>query len=131
MVGLDDVEAMIWRVMATLAGSCAAAETLTIRGGTQSGKAKISWQLPEKLLDAASPFAAQIQSSEGGLSAGLFGAGFSLRLARAEARVAGGDIAVADDCITLTLPLLTESESNPSPVNVRDFEEDSQSGQST
>jgi len=108
MVGNDDAEAMIWRVMATLAGSCNAAETLTIRLKAQSGEAQVSWQLPEKLLGDVSPFAAQILATEGGLSAGLFGAGFSLRLARAEARAAGGDL----------------------PLNVREIEEDSQSGQS-
>lgn len=129
-VARDDAEAMIWRVMATLAGSCATAETLTIRGGTQSGEARIDWQLPEKLLDGISPFAAQIQSTEGGLSAGLFGVGFSLRLARAEARVAGGDLVIADDWITLVLPLLTETESHLSPLNVRKNEEGGQPGQS-
>ncbi len=128
-VSRDDAEAMIWRVMATLAGSCAAAETLTLRAASKAQKATISWQLPEKLLEEASPFSAQINpTDEGGLSAGLFGAGFSLRLARAEARAAGGDLVVADDWVSLSLPLLTETLSHPSPENIREAEDDSHKG---
>ena len=41
------------------------------------------------------------------ISAGVFGAGFALRLARAEARAAGGDLVRKGDKLRLTLPGLT------------------------
>jgi hypothetical protein len=48
----------------------------------------------------------------------MFGAGFALRLARAEARAAGGDLVRATDetgdALVLTLPRLTAAQANPS-----------------
>jgi hypothetical protein len=43
------------------------------------------------------------------VSAGVFGAGFALRLARAEARAAGGDLLREGDALVLTLPRLTDA----------------------
>ncbi|MFN3517638.1 MAG: hypothetical protein ACK4YM_10845 [Novosphingobium sp.] len=40
------------------------------------------------------------------IAAGVFGVGFALRLARAEARAAGGDLLRKDAKLRLTLPLL-------------------------
>ena len=45
------------------------------------------------------------------------GAGFSLRLARAEARAAGGELSRDDQWLILSLPLLTGEEALPSPAN--------------
>ena len=74
-------------------------------------------------------FSAQITADNGGLSAGLFGAGFSLRLARAEARAVGGDLSIADEQAVLTLPLLTEAQSHPSQREPRGAEDDNPAGQ--
>ena len=54
------------------------------------------------------------------LSSGIFGAGFSLRLARAETRAAGGELAREGDALVLSLPLLTAAEPLPSPVDAPD-----------
>jgi two-component system OmpR family sensor kinase len=41
------------------------------------------------------------------VSAGMFGTGFSLRLARAEAAVAGGALSATEETLELDLPALT------------------------
>jgi signal transduction histidine kinase len=114
-LGQDDAEAMIWRIMATLAGGCAAAEMLGVDMELDGESAQVTWDLPTQLLAEEDIFAAEIKPVGGGLSAGLFGAGFSLRLARAEARTVGGNLVLADDRLCLTLPLLTGDSSHPSP----------------
>ncbi|MEP2737296.1 MAG: histidine kinase dimerization/phospho-acceptor domain-containing protein [Erythrobacter sp.] len=101
----DDAEAMIWRIMATLAGSCAASEKLQIRLEKTKSAVKVTLQLPSQLQAEANPFASEVKPSSGGLSAGLFGTGFSLRLARAEAQTMGGDVTIKDGSIVLSLPL--------------------------
>ena len=42
-----------------------------------------------------------------GSSAGMFGSGFTFRLARAEAEAAGGALVRHEDCVRLELPVLT------------------------
>ena len=69
------------------------------------------------MRDAENIFAAETRPSGGALSAGIFGAGFSLRLARAEARVAGGDLTRIGDRLVLSLPLLAMQDSLPNPEN--------------
>lgn len=49
----------------------------------------------------------------------MFGAGFALRLVRAEARAAGGDLEHVDERLRLTLPLLTAARGDPSPGSNR------------
>ena len=61
---------------------------------------------------AAEPnlFAATTRSNTASaINAGLFGTGFALRLARAEARAAGGSLRRDGGTIALTLPVLTEA----------------------
>ena len=72
-------------------------------------------ELPAQIVSEEDVFAAQVKSTKSGISAGLFGAGFSFRLARAEARALGGNLVHDEDRIILTLPLLTVSEPLPSP----------------
>ena len=107
-IGENDAETLAWRVLATLAGTCAAGETIALSLSQEDGRAVLSCQLPADLIAQDDVFAAQTRSSSAGLSAGLFGAGFSLRLARAEARAAGGLLEARDDRLTVRLPLLTE-----------------------
>ncbi|MEM6267637.1 MAG: histidine kinase dimerization/phospho-acceptor domain-containing protein, partial [Pseudomonadota bacterium] len=92
MVALDpdDAEAMIWRLLATLGGGCATGETLEATLLTRGGMARLSCDLPAQLLSEEDIFAAEAKPIGSAINAGLFGAGFSLRLARAEARSAGG-----------------------------------------
>ena len=50
----------------------------------------------------------------------MFGAGFALRLARSEARAAGGDLVRSDNRLSLTLP-----GKDSTGVNQRDREQNS------
>ena len=135
-IGIDheDAEAMIWRIMGTLAGCCAASENLGLSISAQAGQASVQWDMPAQLEAEDKPFAADISPSTDGLSAGLFGAGFSLRLARAEARSAGGDLSIAEGRLTLTLPTLaaplaatlTGADSSPSSDDAQKAANDSQ-----
>jgi hypothetical protein len=115
----DEAEALAWRLLATLAGACSAGEILTISLSGVGGMARLDCGLPVQLIAEDDIFSAHTRPATGGISAGLFGAGFSLRLARAEARGAQGDLSHDEDRVRLTLPLLTRSGGLPSEEAVR------------
>jgi len=116
----DETDALLWRLLATLGGGCAAGEMLTAsltpvfaedaRGGSGKplGIARLTCELPAQLLAEEDIFAAEARPIGSAINTGLFGAGFSLRLARAEARAADGDLVRSDEEVVLTLPLLVE-----------------------
>ncbi|QFT77370.1 histidine kinase dimerization/phospho-acceptor domain-containing protein [Erythrobacter sp. THAF29] len=112
----EDAEALIWRLLATLAGSCASGETLKAQLEERGGLARFTCDLPAQLMAEEDVFAADAKPVDSAVNAGLFGAGFALRLARAEARAARGDLEIGEETVTLTLPLLTASEALPSQL---------------
>lgn len=109
-----DAERLVWRLLATLANSTAPGEMLKLRLRGRDGEARMTVRLPaslavlsdEALFRAGSPGQPQAQSA-GLPSAGMFGAGFALRLAATEARAAGGALDRRGDKLRLTLPGLT------------------------
>ncbi|OZA94448.1 MAG: hypothetical protein B7X57_01510 [Erythrobacter sp. 34-65-8] len=102
-----DGEALAWRLLATLAGSLAAGERLVLSLSRTSREVLLSCDLPAALAGEDDVFAATARPASGALSAGAFGAGFALRLVRAEVRAVGGSLARVDDSLLLVLPLLT------------------------
>ncbi|NQX94175.1 MAG: sensor histidine kinase [Erythrobacter sp.] len=106
----EEAELIIWRVMATLGGACGASEALTATLDKQGHYARLVCDLPNQLLAVEDTFAADVKPEETTINAGVFGAGFSLRLARAEARASGGDLLRIGDRLALTLPLLEQAE---------------------
>lgn len=102
----EDAEKLIWRVLATLAGSCAPGETIRLRLRNRGGMARLSIRLPAALADKDDDglFYAAAGTSAQALSAGAFGSGFALRLARAEARAAGGHLERHGRKLRLELP---------------------------
>lgn len=113
----DDAEGLLWRVLATLGGSCGEGESITFSLrpviGRATALARLCCDLPERLRAADDIFAVEAQSTGGAINAGVFGTGFALRLARAEARAAGGELLREDGRLELTLPLLeTHDEAN-------------------
>ena len=116
----EDAEALLWRVLATVAGACNSGEILPVSLSCKNGQVHLTCALPDQLKREDDIFAAQIKSSGTSVSAGLFGAGFSLRLARAEARASGGDLLCKQDEngseIRLNLPLLIELSRLPGKV---------------
>ena len=110
-VGLDrlELERIVWRLLATLAGTSAPGEQLKLRLRAKDGMARLDVALPATL--AAKSGDAVFETGAGAvpqvIAAGVFGVGFALRLARAEARAAGGDLLRKGDRLRLALPGLT------------------------
>ncbi len=105
-VAKQETDALIWRLMATLAGAVAAGEVIGIRLDRTAGMAGIEVDLPAHFLSNDDIFSATMREGNTALSAGMFGSGFALRLARAEAREAGGDLVAYEEHLRLTLPLV-------------------------
>jgi signal transduction histidine kinase len=108
-----DGEALAWRLLATLTGAFGAGETLRLELALDHDALRLRAELPASLAARGEIFAAGGKSG-GAVTAGMFGPGFALRLARAEARAAGGNLVREDDWLVLTLPLLTVAEAIPS-----------------
>jgi hypothetical protein len=98
-------------VLASLGAACASGERIAVRLapmlGNTGAMARLECTLPVDLAREDDLFAATARAVETALNPGIFGAGFALRLARAEARAAGGGLERDGDRLALTLPLLT------------------------
>jgi two-component system, OmpR family, sensor kinase len=114
----DDAESLLWRLLASLGAACAEGEIITVQLspliGADGALARLTCTLPAILAAEDNLFAATARPAPGAINAGLFGAGFALRLARAEARAAGGALQSAGGKLVLTLPLLTDARHLPS-----------------
>jgi two-component system OmpR family sensor kinase len=111
-----EAERLVWRLLATLAAAAAPGEMLAI-SGTKSGQmAVISVVLPVSLasLNEEQFWHAIAAPAAKAVSAGIFGTGFSLRLARAEIEAAGGEIGRDDGRLVVKLPGLTCEETSHS-----------------
>ncbi|MEY4953312.1 MAG: hypothetical protein RL299_1736, partial [Pseudomonadota bacterium] len=106
-----EVERIVWRLLATLAGVSAPGELLKLRLRRKHGMVRLDAALPAQLASREDEaiFHAAAGSVPQVVSAGVFGVGFALRLARAEARAAGGDLVRKNERLRLTLPGLTEA----------------------
>ncbi len=116
----EDAEALLWRLLASIGAACSEGERLRAHLAPVIGKgqalARLVCPLPAELATEEDVFAATVRPASGTINAGLFGAGFAFRLARAEARAAGGTLVRENDALVLTLPLLTGSDALPSPA---------------
>lgn len=115
-LGSHEAEAMCWRLLATITGTAGAGEEIMLQLALDEQGAVLRCGLPASLSAHTDVFAAAGTAARGAVSAGMFGAGFALRLARAEARAAGGDLIREADALLLTLPRLTADETSPSQV---------------
>ncbi|MFM5895519.1 MAG: sensor histidine kinase [Novosphingobium sp.] len=110
-VGLDrlELERIVWRLLATVAGTSAPLEVLKLRLRAKGGMVRLDLALPVAInaMPGNTLFEAGVGAVPQIISAGVFGVGFALRLARAEARAAGGDLIRKADRLRLTLPGLT------------------------
>jgi two-component system OmpR family sensor kinase len=110
-VGIDceDALLLVWRLLAAVASATAPGEKLTL-GMTENEKnAVLTIELPETLaarLEEARNSGQAIEAARS-LSAGMFGLGFTLRLAGAEAAAAGGALERVGAQFRLSLPGLT------------------------
>jgi two-component system, OmpR family, sensor kinase len=108
-VGLDESEAMqlAWRLLATLAGALGPGEVIDLRLASDGVQATLEADLPASLLGNGDLFAASAPAPPRAITAGMFGLGFTLRLARAEAAATGGRLERTGDLLRLSLPVLT------------------------
>jgi len=106
-LGEADSALLAWRLLASLAGALAPAEMveLTLRGHPKG--IELEAELPTRLAREDDPFAAAARSESTAVTAGMFGTGFTLRLARAEAEAAGGSLVLQGKALVLALPHLT------------------------
>lgn len=119
----DTAEGLLWRLLATLGGGCGAGEKLACRLEDTPDEIRLVCELPAQLLGEEDIFAAQVRPIGTAINPGVFGAGFALRLARAEARAAGGALTCEDRSVILTLPRFDGAEAglqtSPDPVRHR------------
>ena len=108
-VGLGDEDAALlaWRLLATLGGALAPGEVIELALRGESGRVVLRAELPIGLAAGDDPFAAVAPAQAPVVTAGMFGTGFTLRLARAEARVLGGNLSLDEETLVLDLPALT------------------------
>lgn len=111
-VQVDRIEAerLVWRLLAALAGSTAPNEVLEVNWTREcTGRVSLRIALPVVLAarDVADLFDTPPVERGQTLSAGMFGLGFTLRLASAEAVAVGGALRRDGNDLRLTLPGLT------------------------
>lgn len=105
-LGPDCAETLAWRFLGTVASAAAAGERIALELAGEQDRLRLTVQLPAALAQVVDVFAADVRPAGGALGVGLFGAGFALRLARAEARAAGGELVrEGSAAMVLTLPL--------------------------
>lgn len=111
-----EAERLIWRLLATLSTHAVSGETLTLRLARNRDSATLDLPLPAALagLDDAALFHSGTGGDGMGPWAGMFGTGFALRLAGAEARAAGGRLERRGTALHIALPGLTQVSVEPS-----------------
>ncbi|MBA3054111.1 MAG: HAMP domain-containing histidine kinase [Sphingomonadales bacterium] len=111
----EEAEHLVWRLLATLAGAARPGESLALALRPEGQAIRLTARLPEALntvddlFDAAPPQAPQA------ISAGIFGSGFTLRLAAAVARAAGGRFTRAGAEVILELPAAAAHDLTANP----------------
>lgn len=114
----ETAEMLAWRLLGTLAAATAAGERVSLELTANEAVLRLTATLPTALAQVEDVFAGDIRTPGGVLGAGLFGTGFALRLARAEARAAGGDLLRGEpESMLLTLPL---GEASATPAQAPD-----------
>ena len=99
-----DAELVAWRILATIAGAASPGEALQVRLAHDGEQATLEADLPASLASREDLFGAEASQQPQSVTSGMFGAGFALRLARAEAHAAGGDLSRKGDVLRLVLP---------------------------
>lgn len=117
-VTLDEerAEMLAWRILGTLAAATGAGETITLDLAAGETMLELSAELPASLVCARNIFSTETRPAGSSVGVGLFGAGFAFRLARAEARAAGGNLTSEGERISLSLPLASHTADTPGPV---------------
>ena len=102
---------LAWRLLATVAGALGPGEIVDLSLTSDGVTITLDIELPAALLGNGDLFAASSPPQPRAISAGMFGTGFTLRLARAEVTAAGGTLEQRDDGVRLSVPVLTAKSS--------------------
>jgi len=113
-----DAEQLAWRMLATIAALVRGGERLGLELTCDREELALACELPAALVPADDVFSSRVTGERSPVSAGMFGSGFALRLARAEARSAGGNLARIKDHLVLTLPLRSSPNEADDPQDV-------------
>ncbi|WP_379549762.1 sensor histidine kinase [Qipengyuania sp. DGS5-3] len=116
----DEAELLAWRFLGTIASTTAAGEIVAMDLQCDAETLEYTCGVPSALKDAEDIFATEPRTHIEASTPGIFGSGFALRLARAEARACGGELARQDNHLVLSLPLLTSESLTPSPESAPD-----------
>ena len=120
-VALDrmEVERLAWRLLATLVGTAAPGERLGLDMTSHAGGLRFAMTLPKVLAERSDQdlFEAGPGAIPQAIAAGVFGVGFALRLAQAEAKAAGGSLRREGTALILELPGLTAAADHHSQAN--------------
>lgn len=112
-----DAEQFAWRLLAALAGAARPGETLALELRREGDAVVLAAALPEALARLDDLFDATLPVGTQALSAGVFGTGFALRLAAAEARAVGGRLGLSDGTLQLVLPSAPAMAADLTPAN--------------
>src|SRR5690606_36642574 len=109
----EELEQLIWRITATLAGNLRAGEIISLALHNDGPALRCIAESPVALRDQDNVFQAAPHDKPAlrSISAGMFGTGYSLRLARAEAKAAGGTLVHKQDHLELTFTALPNGDS--------------------
>ena len=93
------------KALAAAAAGADDGEVVEINLQTQGSTMVLTCGLSRDLRDVPNLFATDFRVDDDLVSSSIFGTGFALRLAKAEARAVGGDLRRVDTRLVLTLPV--------------------------
>lgn len=117
----EEAERLVWRLLATLASSAAPSERMALSLTNEHGMACLELALPRALAEQTDIFHAAAPNVSTPLSAGMFGAGFALRLAANEAMAGGGRLAREGDALRLELPIVSSDLTSPANTESKEL----------
>lgn len=108
----EELEQLLWRIVATLGGNLQPGEVISLALHQDGPLLRLIAELPQLLRGEDDVFKAttapQGKPAQRAISAGMFGSGYSLRLARAEAKAAGASLVHKQDHLELAFPSMPQ-----------------------
>lgn len=108
-ISAETAELLAWRILGTIAAVMGGGETVLMTLKREGKTLRLATALPTALARSDDVFSGEAKAAPGPLETSLLGTGFTLRLARAEARAAGGNLMRENvdgtDHLVLSLPL--------------------------
>ena len=112
-IARPDVDRICWRLLATMTSAARSGETIEITIQRAGDSIVMRFDLPAELASEEDVFVIEAVVDQGSISAGLFGAGFALRLTRSEVRTIGGNLKREGNELVLELPAAAPVDEQP------------------